>query len=123
VLGKHSGRNAVRRGLERINGPIDDDVFAIAFTRFKELADDSKEIREPELERLLDSVTQSAKPRRTLFEKIWDAHVVRAETVETPAILYVDLQLIHEVTSPQAFSELDERGVRVRRPERSVATM
>src|SRR5689334_23980660 len=60
---------------------------------------------------------------RTLFEKIWDAHVVRPATADTPAILYVDLQLIHEVTSPQAFSELRERGLRVRRPERTVATV
>ena len=40
---------------------------------------------------------------RTLFEKIWDAHIVRPATADTPAILYVDLQLIHEMTSPQAF--------------------
>ncbi|TMB06188.1 MAG: 3-isopropylmalate dehydratase large subunit, partial [Deltaproteobacteria bacterium] len=43
---------------------------------------------------------------RTLFAKIWDAHLVRAETDETPAVLYVDLHLVHEVTSPQAFSVL-----------------
>src|SRR5689334_24863790 len=60
---------------------------------------------------------------RTLFEKIWDAHVVRPATADTPAILYVDLQLIHEVTSPQAFSGLRARGLKVRRPERTVATM
>jgi 3-isopropylmalate/(R)-2-methylmalate dehydratase large subunit len=63
-----------------------------------------------------------SKPR-TLFEKIWDAHIVRPSSADTPAILYVDLQLIHEVTSPQAFSILRERGLRVRRPERTVATM
>ncbi len=62
-------------------------------------------------------------PPRTLFEKLWDAHVVRAATADTPAILYVDLHLIHEVTSPQAFTWLRERGVKVRRPERTVATM
>jgi 3-isopropylmalate/(R)-2-methylmalate dehydratase large subunit len=60
---------------------------------------------------------------RTLFEKIWDAHIVRPAAADTPAILYVDLQLIHEVTSPQAFGWLRERGLRVRRPERTVATM
>ena len=60
---------------------------------------------------------------RTLFEKIWDAHVVRAATANTPAILYADLHLIHEVTSPQAFTSLRERGVKVRRPEQTVATM
>ncbi len=60
---------------------------------------------------------------RTLFEKIWNSHLVSPESPETPAVLYVDLQLIHEVTSPQAFSVLRERGLRVRRPERTVATM
>jgi 3-isopropylmalate/(R)-2-methylmalate dehydratase large subunit len=60
---------------------------------------------------------------RTLFDKIWDSHLVRAETKDTPAILYVDLHLIHEVTSPQAFTELRQRGLKVRRPERTVATM
>ena len=61
--------------------------------------------------------------RRTLFEKVWEAHLVRPETADTPAILYVDLHLVHEVTSPQAFSMLRERGLRVRRPGRTVATM
>jgi 3-isopropylmalate/(R)-2-methylmalate dehydratase large subunit len=60
---------------------------------------------------------------RTLFEKIWDAHIVRAATADTPAIIYVDLHLIHEVTSPQAFTWLRERNLKVRRPERTVATM
>jgi 3-isopropylmalate/(R)-2-methylmalate dehydratase large subunit len=60
---------------------------------------------------------------RTLFEKIWDAHLVRPATADTPATLYVDLHLIHEVTSPQAFTWLRERNLKVRRPERTVATM
>ncbi|NDY95243.1 3-isopropylmalate dehydratase large subunit [Wenzhouxiangella limi] len=60
---------------------------------------------------------------RTLFDKIWDAHVVRAERADAPALMYVDLHLIHEVTSPQAFTELDARGLKVRRPDRTVATM
>ena len=60
---------------------------------------------------------------KTLFEKVWDPHLVEAETPETPAILYVDLQLIHEVTSPQAFTELRARGLKVRRPDRTLATM
>ena len=60
---------------------------------------------------------------RTLFDKVWDAHVVQPETAETPAVLYVDLHLVHEVTSPQAFSELDARGLRVRRPDRTYATL
>src|SRR5438132_11098275 len=59
---------------------------------------------------------------RTLFEKIWDEHVV-AEEPGAPSVLAVDLHLVHEVTSPQAFAALRERGLRVRRPERTVATM
>ena len=60
---------------------------------------------------------------RTLFEKIWDAHLVAPESVAAPAVLYVDLQLLHEVTSPQAFDELRARGLKVRRPDRVVATL
>jgi len=59
---------------------------------------------------------------RTLFEKIWDAHVVREEPGR-PALLYIDLHLVHEVTSPQAFDGLRLAGRKVRRPERAVATM
>jgi 3-isopropylmalate/(R)-2-methylmalate dehydratase large subunit len=62
-----------------------------------------------------------SKPR-TLFEKIWDAHVVREEPGQ-PALLYIDLHLVHEVTSPQAFEGLRLAGRQVRRPERTVATM
>jgi 3-isopropylmalate/(R)-2-methylmalate dehydratase large subunit len=64
-----------------------------------------------------------AKPPRTLFEKLWESHLVKAPTPDTPGILYIDLHLIHEVTSPQAFTWLRERGLKVRRPERTVATM
>ena len=60
---------------------------------------------------------------RTLFDKLWDAHVVSPESEATPAILYIDLHLIHEVTSPQAFAELDARGLPVRRPERTKGTL
>ncbi len=60
---------------------------------------------------------------QTLFEKVWQDHVVVPETEETPAVLYIDLHLIHEVTSPQAFSLLRERGLAVRRPDRTLATM
>ncbi len=63
----------------------------------------------------------SGKPR-TLFEKIWDAHVVMAEP-DGPALLYVDLHLVHEVTSPQAFEGLRAEGRPVRRPWQVVATM
>jgi 3-isopropylmalate/(R)-2-methylmalate dehydratase large subunit len=59
----------------------------------------------------------------TLFEKIWKAHEVVPETAETPAVLYVDLHLVHEVTSPQAFSALRSLGLAVRRPDRTLATM
>jgi 3-isopropylmalate/(R)-2-methylmalate dehydratase large subunit len=60
-------------------------------------------------------------PPKTLFEKIWDAHVVRQEPGQ-PAVLYIDLHLVHEVTSPQAFEGLRLAGRRVRRPELTVAT-
>jgi 3-isopropylmalate/(R)-2-methylmalate dehydratase large subunit len=60
---------------------------------------------------------------QTLFDKIWQSHVVRPETPDTPAVLYIDLHLVHEVTSPQAFSELRARGLPVRRPHRTLATM
>jgi 3-isopropylmalate/(R)-2-methylmalate dehydratase large subunit len=59
---------------------------------------------------------------KTLFEKVWENHVV-AEEAERPSVLYIDLHLIHEVTSPQAFSGLRARGLKVRRPDRTVATM
>ncbi|MGA3157591.1 MAG: 3-isopropylmalate dehydratase large subunit [Steroidobacteraceae bacterium] len=60
---------------------------------------------------------------RTLFQKIWDRHEVVPETADAPAILYVDLHLAHEVTSPQAFSMLREQGLKVRRPDLTLATM
>jgi 3-isopropylmalate/(R)-2-methylmalate dehydratase large subunit len=67
-------------------------------------------------------MTAEAPAPRTLFEKIWDDHVVRAEPGKE-AILYIDLQLVHEVTSPQAFEGLRLAGRKVRRPERTVATL
>jgi 3-isopropylmalate/(R)-2-methylmalate dehydratase large subunit len=59
---------------------------------------------------------------KTLFERVWDSHVVHREP-DGPDLLYVDLHLIHEVTSPQAFEGLRLAGRRVRRPDRSLATM
>jgi len=59
---------------------------------------------------------------RTLFDKIWDSHVV-VEEPDSPALLYVDLHLVHEVTSPQAFDGLRMEGRPVRRPQQVVATM
>jgi 3-isopropylmalate/(R)-2-methylmalate dehydratase large subunit len=59
----------------------------------------------------------------TMLEKVWRRHEVSAETADTPAVLYIDLHLIHEVTSPQAFSVLRERGLPVRRLDLTLATM
>jgi 3-isopropylmalate/(R)-2-methylmalate dehydratase large subunit len=58
---------------------------------------------------------------RTIVEKIWESHVV-AEQADAPALLYVDLHLVHEVTSPQAFDGLRQRGIKVRRPDLTIAT-
>jgi 3-isopropylmalate/(R)-2-methylmalate dehydratase large subunit len=60
---------------------------------------------------------------RTLIDKLWDAHQVCAETEATPGVLYIDLHLVHEVTSPQAFDELRARGIGVRRRDRTLATL
>jgi len=60
---------------------------------------------------------------KTLYDKLWDAHVVVPESDNAPAVLYIDLHLIHEVTSPQAFTELRERGLKPRRTDRTKATM
>ncbi len=60
---------------------------------------------------------------KTLFEKVWEQHEVVPETVDTPAVLYIDLHLVHEVTSPQAFSLLRAQGLKVRRTDRTLATM
>jgi len=58
---------------------------------------------------------------RTIIEKIWDSHVV-AQQPDAPALLYIDLHLVHEVTTPQAFDGLRRRGLKVRRPDLTVAT-
>jgi 3-isopropylmalate/(R)-2-methylmalate dehydratase large subunit len=60
--------------------------------------------------------------RKTLFDKIWQDHLVLQEPGH-PAVLYIDLQLVHEVTSPQAFASLRARGLTVHRPDRTLATM
>ncbi len=59
----------------------------------------------------------------TMFEKVWAAHQVVPETADTPAIIFIDLHLTHEVTSPQAYSVLRERGLKLRRPDLTIATM
>ena len=61
------------------------------------------------------------KQPRTLFDKVWDAHVVTS-VPDGPQVLYIDKHLIHEVTSPQAFNELEERNIQIARPEQIVAT-
>ncbi|MEN1783726.1 MAG: 3-isopropylmalate dehydratase large subunit [Bacteroidota bacterium] len=58
---------------------------------------------------------------KTLFDKVWDAHVVD-QVPDGPQILYIDKHLIHEVTSPQAFGELEQRGLPLARPDKTVAT-
>src|SRR6201994_1751491 len=59
---------------------------------------------------------------RTIIEKVWDSHVV-AERPGAPSLLYIDLHLVHEVTSPQAFQGLRDRGLKVRRPDLTIATV
>ncbi|WP_299441948.1 3-isopropylmalate dehydratase large subunit [uncultured Aquimarina sp.] len=59
--------------------------------------------------------------KKTLFDKVWDAHVVK-EIENGPQVLYIDQHLIHEVTSPQAFNELEQRGIPVYRPNQIVGT-
>jgi len=59
---------------------------------------------------------------KTLFDKIWESHVVTQQP-DSPAILYIDLHLVHEVTSPQAFTGLRQRGLKVRRTDKTLATM
>jgi len=60
---------------------------------------------------------------KSLFQKVWDDHIVVAETADTPAVLYIDLHLTHEVTTPEAFSVIRSRGLRVRRPDLTLATL
>ncbi len=59
---------------------------------------------------------------KTLYDKIWDAHIVHAEAGK-PAVIYVDLHLVHEVTTPQAFSGLREKNRKVRRPDLTIGTL
>jgi 3-isopropylmalate/(R)-2-methylmalate dehydratase large subunit len=58
-----------------------------------------------------------------MFEKVWDDHIVVPETPDTPAVLFIDLHLTHEVTTPQAYTELRKRGIKLRRPDLTLATM
>jgi len=60
---------------------------------------------------------------KSLFEKVWEDHIVVPESPHYPAVLYIDLHLIHEVTTPQAFTLLREQGLPVRRPDLTLATL
>jgi 3-isopropylmalate/(R)-2-methylmalate dehydratase large subunit len=60
---------------------------------------------------------------KTMFQKVWEQHEVAPETADTPAVLFIDLHLIHEVTTPQAFEVLRQRGLSVRRRDLTLATM
>ncbi|MBT5220551.1 MAG: 3-isopropylmalate dehydratase large subunit [Woeseia sp.] len=60
---------------------------------------------------------------KTLFEKVWSEHLVKEETADTPAVMFIDLHLIHEVTTPQAFTLLRENGLSVRRPDLTLGTL
>jgi 3-isopropylmalate/(R)-2-methylmalate dehydratase large subunit len=60
---------------------------------------------------------------KTMFQKVWESHEVVPETADTPAVLYIDTHLVHEVTSPQAFEMLRVRGLKLRRPDRMLATI
>jgi 3-isopropylmalate/(R)-2-methylmalate dehydratase large subunit len=60
---------------------------------------------------------------KTMFQKVWEQHEVAPETTDTPAVLFIDLHLIHEVTTPQAFEVLRQQHLPVRRTDRTLATM
>jgi 3-isopropylmalate/(R)-2-methylmalate dehydratase large subunit len=123
VLGKHSGRRALRLRLEALGCALDEARFERVFWTFKQLADTQKRVEDADLMRIAGAQEADARRPRTMCEKVWEDHVVRPQTATTPAVLYVDLHLVHEVTSPQAFAELRERGLRVRRPRQTFATM
>jgi 3-isopropylmalate/(R)-2-methylmalate dehydratase large subunit len=60
---------------------------------------------------------------KTMLQRVWEQHEVVPETADTPAVLYIDRHLIHEVTSPQAFTVLRDRGLKLRRADRTIATI
>ena len=60
---------------------------------------------------------------KSLFEKVWEDHIVIPESPNNPAVLYIDLHLVHEVTTPQSFTLLGEEGLRVRRPDLTLGTL
>ncbi|HEU4996501.1 MAG TPA: 3-isopropylmalate dehydratase large subunit [Gemmatimonadaceae bacterium] len=121
VLGKHSGRGALRDRMKRLGFDASDEQLRVMSRRMKEVAASREhgKLGSDDIEQIARGIA----PPRTLFEKIWRAHEVTPQTDATPAVLYVDLHLVHEVTSPQAFAELRSRGLRVRQPSRTIATM
>lgn len=78
---------------------------------------------QPSLRAAHEWYSVSASSPKTLFEKVWQDHVVKDETADTPAILFIDLHLIHEVTTPQAFALLRDQGLSVRRPDLTLGTL
>src|SRR5688500_18938127 len=64
---------------------------------------------------------QGGSKGKSLFEKVWDNHIVK-EITDGPSVLYIDKHFIHEVTSPQAFNGLNKRGIKVFRPNQTIAT-
>src|SRR5579864_6991548 len=70
----------------------------------------------------MSTALQTGARPRTIVEKIWGSHVV-AERPGAPVLIFIDLHLCHEVTTPQAFSTLRQRGLKVRRPDLTIATM
>ena len=82
------------------------------------LLDESARVERP----MSDPTPDSARPR-TIVDKIWDEHLVAPGTDGAPDVLGIDLHLVHEVTSPQAFDGLRDRGLRVRRPGQTLATV
>src|SRR5262245_18522531 len=127
VLGKHSGRNAVRQRLEQLGHDVSDVVLANIVDRLKDASEKRGSVDDATLVAMARAAKQredaeGARPR-TMLEKVWSDHVVVPRSESTPAQLYIDLHLVHEVTSAQAFTELERRGLRVRRPQNTVATM
>jgi len=125
VLGKHSGRNAVGRRLEELGQTLPAERIDQVVERVKALCDETRSIDDATLLSIANDTrgTRTTAMPRTMLDKIWDEHVVVRPTESTPAQLYVDLHLVHEVTSAQAFTELTRRGLRVRHPDKTIATM
>ena len=125
VLGKHSGRHALCHRLEALGISLQGEALERVASAVKKVAEDRQSAVDDDLLRAIVREAESRQPStaRTMFEKVWQNHVVRDATPETPAVIYVDLHLVHEVTSAQAFTALRERGLKVRCPERTMATM